>query len=227
MMFDRLLKIISEEEFKKIKNANILLVGIGGVGGFSLEALVRCGFNNITIVDGDVVDKSNLNRQIISNSNNIGKNKTEVAQERVLRINPNINLKTINKFLNKDNFYDYINDNYDYIIDACDDMQVKVALIKYAMNNNIKIITALGTGKKLDSTKLEITTLNKTFNDPLAKKLRSELRKENISLDIPVVFSKEEAINKDNIIGSAIFVPGVAGLMLANYVFLDILNKNK
>ena len=226
-MFDRLLKIISEEELEKIKNTKILLVGLGGVGGFAFEALIRSGFSNITIIDGDIIDISNLNRQIITNSNNIGNSKVNEALKRALSINSNINIKTINKLITIDNFNTYINDNYDYIIDACDDIKVKISLIKYAINNNIKIITALGLGKKIDATKIEITTLNKTFNDPLAKKLRYELRKENISLNIPVVFSKENAINSDNVIGSSVFVPGCAGLLLTNYVFLDILKKKE
>ncbi len=224
-MFDRLLRIITEEDLDKIKKTKILLVGVGGVGGFCLEALVRSGFQNITIIDGDVVDITNLNRQIISNNNNINKEKVMEAKERALNINPNINIEAIRVFLDNNNFNSYVNKSFDYIIDACDDLNIKLALIKYAKTNKIKIITALGAGKKLDVTKLEFTTLDKTYNDPLAKKLRYQLRKEEMDLNIPVVFSKEEAINNDKIIGSAIFVPGVAGLMLADYVFLDLINK--
>ena len=129
-------------------------------------------------------------------------------------------------YLNEENFNDFVNENYDYIIDACDDILVKILLLKYAKAHNIKIITSLGTGRKFDPSKLQITTLNKTFNDPLAKKLRNELRKQNIDLNIPVVFSSEEAINTGNVIGSAIFVPATAGILLANYVFKDILKKS-
>ena len=222
-MFERLISLIGTDNLEKIKSRKILLVGIGGVGGFTLEALVRTGFVNITIVDGDTIDESNLNRQIITNTNNIGHSKVEEALNRYTSINSSISIKAIDVMLTKDNFYEYINENYDYIIDACDDLTIKLELIRYAKEHNIKIISALGTGKKLNSTCLEITTLDKTENDPLARKLRSMVRQANLDLNIPVVFSKEASINTNNVIGSVIFVPAVAGLYLANYVFLDIL----
>lgn len=222
-MFDRLISLIGKDNLEKIASKHILLVGIGGVGGFTLEALIRSGFKNITIIDGDSIEITNLNRQIITNTNNVSKLKANEAKKRALTINPNINLKTINIFLTKENIKDYLNESYDYIIDACDDIPIKLELIKFAINNNIKIITCLGTGKKLDSSKLEITTLNKTYNDHLAKKLRNELKKAKITLNIPVVFTKEVAIKTEGIIGSAIFVPASAGILLANYVFNDII----
>ena len=222
-MFDRLIPLIGEENLKKIKNTRILLVGIGGVGGFTLEALVRSGFENITIIDGDTIDQSNLNRQIITNEKNIDKIKVEEALKRYQNINHNLNMQIKNIFLTKENFNKYITEKYDYIIDACDDLSVKVELIRFAQNNNIKIISALGTGKKINPKYLEITTLDKTENDPLAKKLRSLVRKEKLNLKIPVLFSKETPINTQNILGSCIFVPSVAGIYIANYVFLDII----
>ncbi len=224
-MFERLLTLINEEQLAKIKTAKILLVGVGGVGGYALEALVRSGFQDITIIDGDKISLSNLNRQIIATLANIGKIKVERAKLRALSINEYAQIKTINVFLTKENFPDYINAQYDYIIDACDDTNIKIALIKYAKENNIKIITCLGTGKKLNPTKLEITTLAKTYNDPLAKKLRNILNKENISLNTPVVFSSELAKDTGSSIGSAVFVPASAGMMLASYVFNDIISN--
>lgn len=225
-MFDRLLKLITEEDMKKIQNTRILLVGIGGVGGYALESLVRSGFRNISIVDGDVISISNLNRQIIAKTTNIGNSKVLEAKNRCLEINPDVNIKEIPIFLNLDNFEEYIDKDYDYIIDACDDIAIKLELIKFAKDNNIKIITSLGTGKKLNPQKLEITTLDKTYNDPLAKKLRGELRKRNIDLKVPVVFSSEDSIDTGNVIGSAIFVPASAGILLANYVFCDKIKGN-
>jgi len=225
-MFERLTSLIDNEKLNLIKNAHVLLVGIGGVGGYALETLVRSGFHNLTIVDGDVIDISNLNRQIITNNTNIGSSKVNEAYKRALLINPRINIKPLNVFVTIDNFKNNINEDYDYIIDACDDIKIKIELIKYAKEKNIKIITCLGTGRKLNPNYLEITTLNKTFNDPLAKKLRYELRKENIDLNIPVVFSKEEAIKTENMVGSAVFVPAVAGIYLANYIFMDIIKTS-
>ena len=223
IMFDRLIPLIGEENLEKIKNMKILLVGIGGVGGFALECLVRTGFSDITIIDGDTIDESNLNRQIITSEDNIGKFKGEEAINRALSINSNINIKSITTFLSRDNFSECINEYYDYIIDACDDLNTKVELIKYANNHNSKIICALGTAKKLHPKYLEITSLDKTENDPLARKLRQQLRKEKIDLNIPVVFSKETPIDTKNVLGSCIFVPAVAGIYLANYIFLDII----
>lgn len=225
-MYERLIKLIGEDNLKKINSTKILLVGIGGVGGYTLESLIRSGISSITIVDGDVIVESNLNRQLLAKNSNIGLSKVMEAKKRVLDINKDANIKYLDVFLTKDNFNEYITDNYDYIIDACDDIDIKIELIKYAKNNNIKIISCLGTGKKLDPTKLEITTLNKTFNDPLAKKLRYMLRKENISLNIPVVFSKEESIKTEGI-GSIVFVPASAGILLANYVFMDIIKPQE
>ena len=222
-MYERLISLIGKENLKKIQNTNILIVGIGGVGGFALESLVRSVFKNITIIDGDTIDKSNLNRQIITNNKNLGKLKGEEATKRYIDINNNLNLTVHNIYLTKENFNTYINTNYDYIIDACDDIPIKIELMKYAQNKQIKVISALGTGKKLNPEYLKITTLDKTENDPFAKKLRNIARKENLSLKVPVVFSSENAINTQNIIGSCIFVPSVAGIYLANYIFLDII----
>ena len=222
-MFERLIPLIGEKNLKKINNTKILLVGIGGVGGYALEALIRSGFQNITIVDGDIIDESNLNRQIITDRANIGKLKTEVAKDKYISVNPKAKINCISVFLTISNFNTYINQKYDYIIDACDDINIKVELIKYAKNNNIKIICALGTGKRLNPKYLEITTLDKTENDALAKKLRYLVRKENLNLKIPVVFSKEQRKNINNTIPSCVFTPSVAGIYLANYVFLDII----
>lgn len=224
-MFQRLLTIINEGDFKKIQNTSILLVGVGGVGGYSLEALIRSGFLNITIIDGDIIDITNLNRQIIATNENIGLSKVLEAKKRALNINGMANIKTVNTYLTKDNFDTYINEKYDFIIDACDDIDIKIELIKYARKNDINIICALGTGRKIKPELLKISTLNKTFNDPLAKKLRHELRKENMDLNIPVVFSEEEAINTNNEVGSMVFVPAVAGIYLANYVLRKTIEK--
>lgn len=221
-MFQRLNSLIGEENFLKLQNTNILIVGIGGVGGYALESLVRSGISNITIIDGDIINLSNLNRQIIALNNNIGNSKVLEASNRALLINKDINIKTIDVMLTKDNFNKYINKQYDYIIDACDSIDIKVELIKYAINNNIKIITSLGMGKRIDATSVEVTTLDKTYNCPIARKLRYILKKEGISLKIPVVFSKEEAKSTKEV-SSSIFVPSIAGIYLANHVFKDII----
>lgn len=222
-MFERLLNLITEDELNIINNKKILLVGVGGVGGYALESLVRSGFRDITIIDGDDIAPSNLNRQIVAKIDNIGKSKVNEAKMRMESINSDVNIKIVNTFLSLDNFESYINQEYDYILDCIDDIKIKVELIKYANKKNIKIISSLGMGRKIDASKVVITRLDKTFNDPLAKKLRYLLRSENINLKIPVVFSSEDAIDVNEHIGSAIFVPSVAGILIANYIFLDII----
>lgn len=226
-MFDRIIPLIGVENLEKIAKKRILLVGVGGVGGFALETMIRSGFKNITIIDGDLIDETNLNRQIISTYNNIGSTKVLAAKARALAINPDATIKAQNVFLTKDNVARFLNNRYDYIIDACDDIAVKVEIIKFAKEKHIKMISCLGTGRKMNPTNLEITTLNKTYNDPLAKKLRHELKQENID-DIPVVFSHENAIKTEgDIVASLMFVPASAGILLAKYVFDDIINTKE
>jgi len=222
-MNERTISLIGTENIKKIEQKHILIVGIGGVGGTALEALIRSGIRNITIIDSDNFDESNINRQILATTLNLGEKKTKIAKKRMLEINPNINIQELDIFLNKENMNRL--EKYDYIIDACDTITTKIELIKYALKNNLKIISCLGTGKKLDPTKLEITTLNKTYNDPLAKVMRKLLKEENITLNIPVVFSSEQPINNDHKVSSMIFVPSTAGLLLANYVIKDIIQN--
>lgn len=225
-MFDKTLKIIDEQLLETIKTKKILLVGIGGVGGFALESLVRLGFQNITIVDGDIIEESNLNRQIISTRENIGKSKVEVAKERALSINPNAHITIFNLFLLEENIKTLLKENYDFIIDACDTITTKYLLIKESQERGIKIISCLGTGNRLNPSLVTITKLNKTYNDPLAKAMRNILRKHNISLHIPVVWSSEVPIKiKEKAPGSIILVPAAAGLQIAYYILNSLINR--
>ena len=226
-MFDRFIKIINEENFNKIKNLNILIIGIGGVGGYALEALVRSGVESITIVDGDVVEKTNLNRQLIALNSILTQDKVDVAKNRCLDINPNVKINAIKQFIDKNNIDELFKNNYNYIIDACDTITTKVLLIKKAQELNTKIISCMGTGNRIDPTKLEITTLNKTNNDPLARVMRKLLKENNLKLNIPVIWSSEEAIKiKDRTPGSSALVPSVAGIYMASYIINDILKNS-
>jgi len=226
-MFDRFIKIINEENFNKIKNLNILIIGIGGVGGYALEALVRSGVESITIVDGDVVEKTNLNRQLIALNSTLTQDKVDIAKNRCLDINPNVKINAIKQFIDKNNIDELFKNNYNYIIDACDTITTKVLLIKKAQELNIKIISCMGTGNRIDPTKLEITTLNKTNNDPLARVMRKLLKENNLKLNIPVIWSSEEAIKiKDRTPGSSALVPSVAGIYMASYIINDILKNS-
>lgn len=221
-MFDRLELLIGKENIEKISKINVLIVGIGGVGGTALEALVRSGVKNITIIDKDVFSESNLNRQILSTRDSIGLYKVDVGINRCKSINPDVNITGLKINLDEKNVNEL--EYFDYIIDACDDINAKLALMQYANKNNINLISSMGTGKRLNPSNVIITRLDKTSNDPLAKKMRYEARKRGLKLNVPVVCSKEEPINNDRIISSSIFVPSTAGLMLAYYIIEKVIN---
>lgn len=222
-MFDRLINLIGENNFKLIKNKKVLLVGVGGVGGFTLEALIRSGIYNITIYDDDAIELSNLNRQIISSLNNIGNKKIDEAIKRAKSINNEINIFGYTEKISEKNIEDI--GKFDYIIDACDDLKAKVLLIKYALKNNIKIICALGTGKRITSDNIVIKKLKDTKNDPLARNLRKYISKEGLSMNIPVIYSEDLPMNNDKVISSSIFTPAIVGIKLANYVINDIIQQ--
>ena len=223
MNLERLEILIGKENIEKLKNLNIIIIGIGGVGGYTLESIIRSGVENITIVDGDVIEKSNINRQLIVTKENINKPKVEEWKKRINEINPDVKLKTINKFVNINDLKQIL-DKYDYIIDACDDVKLKIDLIEYATKNNIKIISSMGTANKMDATKLNITTLNKTEYDPLAKVIRKELRKRRVSLNIKVVSSNEKPKNKNGL-GTNSYLSAVAGLLITNEVINQVCDK--
>lgn len=220
-MFERLITLINEDNLNKLKKANILIVGLGGVGGYALETLVRSGIHNLTIVDGDVVELSNLNRQIISKQSVIGKPKALVAKERALEISPKINLKVINEFITNDNFSLLNIDSYDYVIDACDDLNLKMLLIKNA--DKYKLISSMGTANKMDMTKFKITTIDKTSYDPLAKIIRKKIKDEKIKTKFKVVSSDEKVIKNGTKLGTIAYMPATSGLLCASYVINDII----
>lgn len=224
MNLERLEILIGKENIEKLKKLNIIIIGIGGVGGYTLESIIRSGVENITIVDGDIIEKSNINRQLIVTKENINKPKVEEWKKRINEINPDVNLKTINKFVNINDLKQIL-DKYDYIIDACDDVKLKIDLIEYATKNNIKIISSMGTANKMDATKLNITTLDKTEYDPLAKVIRKELRKKRVSLNIKVVSSNEKPKNKNGL-GTNSYLPAVAGLLITNEVINQVCDNN-
>ena len=217
MDLSRLEVLIGNDNINKIKNLNILIIGIGGVGGYTLESLVRCGINNITIVDGDTIKPSNLNRQIIATNENLDNLKTEEWKKRILSINPEAKVKCINEMISEDNIDLLFQDNYDYIIDCCDTTRVKVLLVKLCDEKGIKLVSSMGMAKKLDATKIKITTLDKTDTDPLARKIRSEIRNKDLMRKVTVVYSTEPSINNKTL-GSTSFVPSVAGLFITNYI---------
>lgn len=222
-MFERLITLIGEDNVNKLKKANVLIVGLGGVGGYALETLVRSGIYNLTIVDGDIVELSNLNRQIISKRNVIGRPKALVAQARTLEINPDVNLKVINQFISEDNFSLLNIDSFDYVIDACDDLNLKMLLIKNA--EKYKLISSMGTANKMDMTRFKITTIDKTSYDPLAKIIRKKIKEKKIRTKFKVVSSDEKVMKNGTKLGTIAYMPAVSGLLCASYVINDIINK--
>ena len=218
-MFDRL-ELLIGNNIKKLKKANILLIGLGGVGGYVFECLIRSSIENITIIDYDKFDITNLNRQILATNKTLNKNKTDIALNRALTINPNSHIKTINKPLKNENIKELINDSYDYIIDACDDVSTKISLIKYAKDNNLKLISCMGTANKKNPLLFKITTLEQTYNDPLAKKIRITLPKRY--LNAKVLWSSEVPINKGSL-GTFCAIPMTAGAIIAQYVINELL----
>lgn len=226
-MFERLEKIISNENITKLKNTSVLVIGIGGVGGYVVEALARSGIGRLILIDKDVVDITNKNRQIIALDSTIGKSKVEVAKDRILDINKECAVVTEEIFLNIDNTYEIIKKyKPDYVVDACDTVTTKKEIIRTCVDLNIELVSCMGTGNRFDPSKLEIMDLRKTSYDPLAKILRKYIKDEKINKKINVLCSKEESIKTgDRTPGSTSFVPPSAGLLIASFIFRKIINK--
>lgn len=220
----RLEVMIKKENIKKILNTSVLVLGLGGVGSYALESLVRSGIGKVVIVDNDKIDVTNLNRQLMSLNSNIGKSKVDVWVDRIKDINPHCEVVAIQKFITKDNIEILFQENVDYIIDACDTIETKKELIKECIKRKIKFISSMGTGNKLDPTKLEIIDIRKTSYDPIAKIIRKMVKDLRIKEKIMVVSSKEEpSKSNNNVIGSTSFVPATAGLLCTSYIINSII----
>ncbi len=227
-MFDRTALLIGKNNLDRINKLKVLVIGVGGVGGYVVETLVRSGVMNITIVDYDVIDITNINRQIIANKDNIGTYKVNAWKERINSINSGVLVNPINTKINEDNIDILFADNYDYIIDACDTISVKKLLIKLCNEKNIKLITVCGMGKRLDPSKVMICDIRDTSYDPIAKSLRKYVKDNNIHGKVSVVFSSEIPIKtSDEVIASMAMVPASAGILASFYVINDVLKENK
>lgn len=249
--FSREALIIGEDNINKLHKSKVAIFGVGGVGSFVCEGLARAGVENFVIVDDDRVCLTNLNRQIIATYSTIAKYKVDVMKDRILDINPKCNVTTFKDFFSPESSHEMLDETVDYIVDAVDTVTAKIELIVTANKMNIPIISAMGTGNKLDPTKFEVSDIYKTEMCPLAKVLRKELRKRNIK-KLKVVYSKEEPIKISNedenscktncicppgtkrkcsvrnqVPGSISFVPSVAGLIIAGEVVKDLIGYNK
>ena len=227
--FSRTELLIGKQAIEKLKQAKVAVFGIGGVGSYVVEGLARAGVGSFILVDKDIVDKTNINRQIIATHKTIGLKKVEVAKQRILDINPYAVIETYSEFF-MPNSPDLFDKKTDYVIDCIDTITSKLELKVRAKNMNIPIISCMGTGNKLDPTKFEVTDISKTSVCPLAKVIRKELRNRGINT-LKVVYSKEEPIKtnifgeetKKQIPGSISFVPSVAGLIIAGEVIKDLI----
>lgn len=217
--FSRLAKIIGTDIVDDLKNKTVCIVGVGGVGGYTIESLARSGIGTLILVDFDSVDITNINRQIIALHSTIGRKKIEVWKERILDINPDCNVILYDLFYNeecKDFIFEH---SIDFLVDACDTMSAKKLLILECMKREIPFLSSMGTGNKIDPSKLEITELSKTSYDPLARILRKWKKEEQITKKIPVLCSTEIPIKtKDATPGSTAFVPSSAGLLISSYI---------
>ncbi len=227
--FSREIKLIGQENFDKLKNAKVILFGVGGVGGYVLESLVRCGVGQITIVDFDIVAESNLNRQIIALYDTVGEYKVDVAKQRALSINKDCIITALKGKLSKDNIDSFDFSSFDFVIDAIDMVTSKLLIIEKAKSQNVPIISCMGTGNKLDATKLAIADIGKTSYCPLAKVIRRELKKRGI-YHLDVVYSTESPKHFDENTqkvtpASIAYVPAVAGLFISQFVVQKIMEK--
>lgn len=218
-------ELLMQNDFEKINNLSVLIIGVGGVGGYVAESLVRCGINNIILVDYDIVDITNINRQIIALHSTIGKKKIEVLKERILDINPNCNVKTRDIFYNEDNKDIIFQDEIDYVFDCCDSIKSKEILIRECIKRDIKIISSMGAGFKFEPSKIKISKLKNTSYDKIAKILRYNLKDNKKCLDIPVVYSDEEVKIKGDVIGSNSYIPSMFGLYMTSFLINDIRKK--
>lgn len=227
--FTRTELALGKEGVEKIKNSKIVLFGLGGVGSYIAEALARIGVQNLIIVDGDVVDITNINRQLIANMGTIGRNKAELVKERINLINPFANVVAISKFVKSEVDIEFVDGTVDYVIDAIDDFDAKIMIIKKTKELGLNLISSMGTAKRLHGEMFKITDISKTSVCPLAKKIRKELNRLRIS-KVKVLYSDENPVETHVIhgyegksLGSVSFVPPVAGMLIAGEVVRDLL----
>lgn len=217
--------LIGDKGIEKLSNAKVLLFGVGGVGSYVAEALVRSGVGTIELVDGDCVCETNLNRQLIALRSSVGKNKAEVMRERALDINPDINVVARPVFLNAENADEFDFSKYDYVADAIDDVKAKIIIAKRCCDAGVPLVASMGTGGKKDVSLFRICDIYKTEGDPLARIMRKEYRKNGID-KLTVVFSPELTTRaegtEENKFGTLSYVPATAGLMLAGKIICDL-----
>ena len=237
MWNERMMYLIGEENVELLTKKRVAIFGVGGVGSYACEALARSGIGSLVLIDHDVVDVTNINRQIPALHSTVGLKKADVMKQRIADINPECDVAVFDCFMNKDNIDEIMQGQVDFIVDAIDTVTSKLDLYEYAQEKQIPIISSLGMANRLDPTKVIVTRLDKTENDPLAKSVRAQARRRNLSLKVPVVFSTETPITQNKVINedgqtkkekypvsSSPFVPSSAGLACASYVIRTLIN---
>lgn len=226
--------LIGREKLEILKKSKVIVFGIGGVGSFTVESLARCGVGKISMVDFDTIDITNVNRQIHAFKENVGLYKVDEMKKRVNSINEDIIVDTFKEKLEKENISKFNLEEYDYIVDAIDTITSKIFLAKYAFEKNIKIISAMGAGNKMDPTRLKVSDINKTTTCPLARVLRRELKKVGVK-KLKVVYSDEKSVGekieneqrRKSSPSSISFMPSVMGLIIASEIVKDLIKWNE
>lgn len=224
--------LIGDENLSILRSKHVAIVGVGGVGGYAAEILARTGIGTLTIIDADDVATSNINRQLIATHSTIGESKVKLFADRFKQINPDIKVNALHSYLTPDNISSLLNTPLDFIIDAIDTVAPKIALIKYALNNNIPIISSMGAGGRIDPTKIKYDNIWNTHGDGLAKAVRQRLKKDAFYKKLNVVYSTETPqrhslielndINKKSSLGTIASIPAIFGIFLANHVIRKI-----
>lgn len=234
---ERSLLFLGEERMRKLRDSGVIVIGLGGVGAYAAEMIVRAGVGKIVIIDSDVVTHTNKNRQLLALESTMGRYKSELMEERLKDINPELDIVSINEYLTEENVETLLSPfNPDFIVDAIDTLSPKIALIKYAVSKGINLVSSMGAGAKSDATKVTVKDISKSYNCPLAYILRKKLRKEGISKGFRVVFSEElpdsdaivpvEEQNKKSMVGTISYLPAVFGCLCAQVVLEDLLSLN-
>ena len=219
--FSRTAQLLGNENVEKLFDKHVIVFGVGGVGGYVVEALARSGIGKISIVDNDVVNESNINRQIIALHSTVGMQKVEVLKNRILDINPECQVFVYNQFFLPENSNDFDFSIYDYVVDAVDTVTAKIEIIKKSKESNVPVISSMGTGNKLNPMGFKVSDISKTKVCPLARVMRNELKKRGIS-KVKCVYSEENPVIQTQTPASVAFVPSVAGLLIASEVIKDL-----
>ena len=224
--FVRFEKLVGTDALNYLSTKTVLVLGVGGVGGYVVEGLVRSGVGRIIVIDKDVVDETNLNRQIIALESTIGEKKVDVIEKRIKDINSAVIVQKLDKFIDKDNLNEIFQYDFDYLVDACDTVSTKLAIIDRCLGEKRKFISSMGTGNKLDPSMLEIVDIRKTVNDPLARIVRKHVKDKKINDKVMVLSSRELPIKTGNRTpGSSSFVPSSAGLLIASYIVRQCISE--